>query len=236
MTPPPKQFTGDDPLVDPLNRMLKNQVENTPLDSEDIIWDRGPKGAKPKLRKDPIESAGNGENFLIVRKYKDYTVGQRWTADLAADIRGIQGNAQDSEVRIAKPFEIRTSFWDAIALGGVGTTSSHIDGYQYAFSEPDGDERIATLLDASEFGAATIGFEQEIFPKYILNKTIICAQKVKQGAIMRVEEDGQTYTVDYVENQGRFFRNKPRKIRVCIEGQSGPWFALFYPSAAFREE
>jgi hypothetical protein len=50
MTPPPKQFTGNDPLVDPLNRMLKNQVENTPLDSEDIFWERTPKGAKPKLR------------------------------------------------------------------------------------------------------------------------------------------------------------------------------------------
>lgn len=29
---------------------------------------------------------------------------------------------------------------------------------------------------------------------------------------------------------------KLRKIRICIEGQSGPWFALFRPSNLFKEE
>lgn len=178
-------------------------------------------------------SSGSSELFLVIRKYKDYVVGKRVVANLIADARGIVLVASDPEVRIAKPFEIRTSHWAASVVGAI-------DGYSYVFSEPDGDERTANLLDASEFGAAAIASEQEISPPYILNKTIICAHKVKQGAILRVEETvsgaPQTFTIEYVEEQGRVFINKERKIRVCIEGSSGPWFALFRPSGAFREE
>lgn len=232
MTPPPKQFTGDDPLVDPLNRMLKNQVENTPLDSEDIVWERTLKGAKPKLRKRSESIGSEANRFRFVRQYKDYTVAKLWTVDLASDIRGIRGSA-GAEVRIAKTDETKTSNWDYIARGGLLVGS--VGGYRYQHSEPDGSERIAILEDGSTFGASTVTWQEEIFPRYIVNESLILAMKVKQGSLMRVVEAGQTYTVDYIELPGRVFLPKNKKIQTCVEGSAGAWFTLIRMSDAFRE-
>lgn len=237
MKPLPEKFSGDHPIVSKLNLLLENLMERTPKDGTNCKFDKKPDGffANPKVT---LESDGGFfERFRFVKQYKDYTVCNRWTANLSSDARGIVGASETALVRIAKPDEVKTSNWDNIARGGAGIGS--VNGYRYDHHEPDGSTRTATLLDASEFGAATIGSEQEIFPPYIAGESLILAMKVKQGSLMRItEEDGQAvnFTVDYIELPGRKFENKPGKIRVCIEGSSGPWFALFRPSGAFREE
>lgn len=225
----PERFSGDHPIVSKLNRMLDCLSERTPLGTQKCPIDTLPTGFKVKPPSIPEIAGGLVEQFLFIRQYKDYIVGKRWTANLTSDARGIVGTAETDEVRIAKPFEIRTSHWH----GSFG-------GYTYTFHEPDGSTRTARLDDASEFGAATISSEQEIFPRYVADKSLILATTMQQGSPLKVTETvngtPQEFTIDYVELPGRVFINKERKIRVCIEGSSGPWFALFRPSGAFREE
>lgn len=238
MKPLPKKFTGDHPIVPALNRMLENLTERTPQSSHECGIDTLPIGFKIKPPSIPDIAGGLVEQFLFIRQYKDYIVCKRWVANLLSDARGIIGAAEDQEVRIAKPFEIRTSFWDYIARGGAAI--GRVNGHLYAHAEPDGHLRTDTLIDASDFGAGSITSDQEIFPPYIENHTLITAQQVMQGPLMTVTETvngtPQTFTIDYEELPGRVFVNVERKIRVCIEGQSGAWFALFRPSGAFREE
>lgn len=241
MKPLPKRFTGDHPIVPALNRILENLEERTPQDGTTCQFDRRPNGflANPRVTAD---ADGQAERFRFVRQYKDYIVAKHWTVTLsetAPGRAGLIGTAEETEIRIAKPDEVKTSNYFFSARVAAGLNGS-LGDYNYEYLTEDGSERRATLIDGSEFGAGSITSDQEIYPPYIENESLILAMKVKQGSLMKVTEtvDGapQDFTIDYIELPGRKFINKERKIRVCIEGQGGSWFALFRPSGAFREE
>jgi len=227
------KFTGTDPMVSNLNRAMECIAERTPKASPDCPMKFEHDGYTPMPKPPGAAAGGKVEQFRLIRQYKDYVVAARWTADLSTDPNGRTGTQASEEVRIAKFYEGRASHWDYIALGG--SLIGSVDGFHYEYST-DGSTRIATLDDAEIYGAATVGWYEEILPKYIDGKSMIYAAKIVQGGLLTATEGDQSYTVDYVELNGRVWVPKYKKIRVCVEGSTGAWFTLIRASESFQEE
>jgi hypothetical protein len=248
MTPLPKQFTGDDPLVDPLNRMLQNIRENQVLDGDSVKWERRNNGVRPVVRIPRIEGASELGQFAVVSEFANHLVCQRATCDLTTDSSGRVFTLDGEDVRIAKPPDLRPALFDTISRGG--TLIGAVNGYRYTFAA-DGKTRVAQLVDGAAYGAESITWNQTLLPPYVLtlpsgsgalpDKNIIYAAKM-DGTIARVSETVGVTTTSYdvewidVNVAARRFETNNKKIRICVEGSAGPYFALIPASEGFQEE
>ena len=251
MTEPPKIVTGDNGLVDWLNAIRQMIIERTPLKTPECDIDYTARGFRLKPKLPPgAEASGTVERFTVIREYKDYIVGHRATADLGADTFGRAITEDSVEVRIAKPDWLRATPWDVTPRGGIGT--GPVDNYFYQYSDDPIGQRVRTLADASQYGLATVlggnsvSWVENIYPPYLFadppttapSKNVIYAIEVKQAPLFRVTEDGVDYDISWIDRNvdGRYWRTQDRKVRVCVEGQTGPWFVLIPASNSFQED
>lgn|GEM_PF-4261252 len=234
MTPIFKTSSGNSELASVLNRARANIIERTLLDGENYRVERTAAGTRLQINPSIFSSPGLIEQFQVQSVHRDHLACKRaeWNAN------GTGWTTSGDIVRIAKPEEIRMAGWDTTGLGVTGV----IDGYTYTYTaggtDPDASknpyiEREATLVDASEFGAAEITFTEQVWPKYIPERTIIYAAKVKQSII---QVNGADIEWLDLNSGGRTFQPKFRKLRVCVEGQTGPWFVVFRASDSFQED
>ncbi len=238
-------FYGDHELVAPLNRMVDCIRERTLLDGSAYQVSSFPFGQRANFRLPPAGStSGVVEQFLVIEEHRDHVVCQRANFDTQG-IATLSGEA----VRIAKPDEIRMRGWDTTGLG----LAYEIGGYQYTYTQ-NGTEtdlaqnpwnrRTARLMDASEYGTDTISFQEEVWPPYIGGKTTLYASRVAQSPIFSVTETeavngvpvATSHDIEWIDLTPRIWRLRFRKIRVCVEGQTGPWFVLVPASDSFQEE
>lgn len=242
MTPLFKTSSGDSELASVLNRAKSNIEERTLLDGENYRVERTSRGVRIQIDRSKFAAVGTVEQFQVQSVHRDHLECKRadWNAN------GTGWTASGEVVRIAKPEAIRMAGWDTTGLGVTGV----IDGYTYSY-EPGGTDpdpaknpyiqRVATLKNGSEFGAESVDFTEQVWPKYIEGRTIIYATKVTQS-VLTVQEIADEVTSNYdiewidLNVDGRTFQPKFRKLRVCVEGQTGPWFVLFRASNSFQEE
>jgi len=246
MTPIPPVITGNHELVSWLNQARRCLEERTPLDSVECPIDKLPGGFRPKPKAPPEAGGGEVEQFMVTSVHRDHLHCKR------ATWRASDGNwdLEDEVIRIAKPDELRKMGWDTTGLGvAIG-----IDGYQYAYEAggTDPDEsvnpnilRTTTLMDGADFGADSVDYTEEVWPAYIAGRTIIYATRVTQKPIFVLTQsedvDGVptdvSYDIEWVDlNVGaRTWKPKYRKLRVCVEGSTGPWFITVRASDSFNE-
>lgn len=248
MTGFPKAFTGDDGLVGPLNRMLQNIKERTPLEGEAIKWELTSNGFRPVVKIPAALQGGSMvEQMMVTAVHRDH-LECKFAAYRVED--GAWGTTGDV-IRVAKPEELRFKGWDTTGLGAIVDIDGHQYTYQAGGTNPDGPqnpytERTDKLVDGSEYGAQYVNTSQVIVPSYIAGRTIIYAAKLESAILSVVEvtpasgdnpEVSNTYNIDRIDLNvgGRHWAPGFRKIRVCVSGQTGSWYVLIRTSEAFQE-
>lgn len=209
----------------------------------------------------PATGGGKVDPFLVEMVYRDYLVCQPVTLDEAGrrvatiTTRPISP-LEPGLVRIAKPDELRYTGWDSTQRSIAGLTPE-IDGYNYAVF-PHGlalddiknpyDQRTRTLVDGEEYLAESVTYtDEDIWPKYVPGHSIIYAARVTGTPIMTVTEteiepvatlEQTEYAVEWVDLNvaGRTFQPAERKVKVCVNGQTGNHYVLIRASDAFQEE
>ena len=197
----------------------------------------------------PPTASGEVEQFMVLREYANHIVCVRATCDFVTDSTGRYFAQGSEEVRIAKPPEMRPALFDYRSRGGLAI--GNVDGLRYDFNAADVTKRTVTMTDASQYGAIELAWEEIIHPPYLLTQPaggasspalkIIFAMRVKQSPIARVAETVSGVTKNYdvewedLNVAARRFEPIYRKLRVCVEGQTGPWFVLIRASQSFQE-
>ena len=238
MTPIPNKFTGDDPLVHPLNKFRENLQERTPLDGESIKWKKTPGGFVPIVDIPTPEGSSEIEQFRVVHHRKDYVTGYRITV---SDDQLTVTEDTSELVRIAKPFELRATPWDGQTINGAA--------YVYAANEfgqpalfpddvlnPYWARRVSYGPDVLEVDGTdptgNVTFQEHIFPRYEGGRSIIYAMRVKQGPLFTVRETPAPvtapevftdYEIEWVDLNldARRFEPDFHLLKVCLQNTNG---------------
>ena len=167
----PGQMVGRTEFEAYMRRFREWAMQHTPLDGAGYRVQRTTGGWMLEFQKGGVEGApGSGalKQFLVLGELDDYLNCAEWDGQRAGE-----------PTEVAKPHDLRKTPWHGTSVtivhkrfssAGVATEFTSVLGYNYLAV---GYRRVSLGGTAYE--------DQAIVPRYIPNKTVICAMQLEEG-------------------------------------------------------